>query len=187
MTRIGVIAEDESDVAVTKELIRKFKSDNSFCVRRFVGDGCGKLRNKCRAWAHQLHLQGCTVLLFIHDLDKKNLKTLRKDLVEALNPSPIAKHAILIPVEEIEAWLMCDVSALKKTFSIKKSFNLPGNPESIISPKEKLELLIWIHSGKTKRYINTVHNPTIAKHISVSSLRKCAAFREFEKFVVAEV
>lgn len=182
MIRIGVIAEDTSDVDVVKELIRKLKSPNSFCVRHFVGDGCGKLRNKCRAWANQLHLRGCTALLFIHDLDRHKLAKLRNDLVAALNPCPIAKHTIVIPIEEIEAWLMCDANALKRVFSLKRPPNLPGNPESIVSPKEKLESLVWRHSGKKRRYINTVHNAAIAKLTTVSSLRKCSAFHDFERF-----
>jgi len=187
MTRIGVIAEDSSDVDVAKELIKKIKSSNSFCVRHFAADGCGKLRNKCRAWAHQLHLKGCSVLLLIHDLDKRKLAQLRGDLIAALSPCPIAKHAIIIPIEEIEAWLMCDAKALKRVFSLKKSPNLPGNPEYLVSPKEKLESLIWRVSGKTKRYINTVHNAAIAKQATVSSLRKCPAFHEFERFVKTEL
>ena len=40
MTRIGVIAEDSSDIEVIKELIKKLKSPSSFCVRHFVGNGC---------------------------------------------------------------------------------------------------------------------------------------------------
>ena len=114
MTRIGVIAEDSSDIDVVKELILKLKSPRSFCVRHFVGNGCGKLRNKCRAWANQLHLNGCSALLFIHDLDRNKPAKLRTDLTAALTPCPIVKHVIVIPIEEIEAWLMCDASAFKK-------------------------------------------------------------------------
>ena len=187
MTRIGVIAEDTSDVEVTKALLLKLKSPKSFCVRHFVGDGCGKLRNKCRAWAQQLHLRGCSALLLIHDLDRRDLAQLHRDLVAALEPCPITKHAIVIPIEEIEAWLMCDANALKRVFSLKKLPKLPGNPELVTSPKERLESLIWIQSRKTRRYIHTVHNVTIAKQVTVSSLRKCSAFRHFERFVRTEL
>ena len=187
MIRIGVIAEDTSDVDVVKELIRKLKAPNSFCVRYFVGDGCGKLRNKCRAWAYQLHLIGCTSLLFLHDLDRHKLEQLRRDLFAALNPCPIAKHTIVIPIEEIEAWLMCDANALKHVFNLKKTPNLRGNPEFIVSPKEKLELLVWRHSGKTRRYINTVHNAAIAKQVNITSLRRCSAFHEFERFLKTDL
>ena len=93
----------------------------------------------------------------------------------------------MIPIEEIEAWLMCDANAVKRVFGLKKKPNLPNNPESIVSPKEKLESLVWRHSGKTRRYINTVHNVAIAKHSNIASLRKCAAFHPFENFIRVEV
>ncbi len=183
MIRIGVIAEDISDIDVVKALLLKLITRNSFCVRHFVGDGCGKLRNKCHAWANQLRLMGCSSLLFVHDLDRHRVEQLRRDLVEALSPCPIAKNAIVIPVEEIEAWLMSDSEAIKRVFSLKRAPNLTGNPESIVSPKEKLESLVWRLSGKRRRYINTVHNAEIAKLTAISSLRRCSAFHEFERFV----
>ena len=77
---------------------------------------------------------------------------------------------------------MCDAKALMRVFSLKKLPNLPGNPESIVSPKGKLESLVWRHSGKTRRYINTAHNVAIAKQTAISSLRKCSAFHDFERF-----
>jgi hypothetical protein len=187
MTRVGIIAEDESDVQVARELILKFKSKNSFCIKHFLGHGCGKIRHKCATWSKQLYLKGCSVLILLHDLDRNNKKQLREDIEKALYPCPISENIIVIPVEEIEAWLMCDVNALKKTFSIKKSFKLPNNPESIVSPKEKLEQIIWIYSGKTKRYLHTQHNAVIAKNIPVAALQKCPAFHDFAKFVKTAV
>jgi hypothetical protein len=187
MTKVGVLAEDNSDVEVVHELIKKFKSPQSFCIRRFTADGCGKLKYKCRAWSQQLFLKGCTVLLLLHDLDKKNLKELRRDLSASLTPCPISKHVIIIPIEEIEAWLLSDPKALKDAFSFKSMPKLSGNPEKIISPKEKLESLVWRLFGKKKRYLNTVHNAVIAKHASIQSLRKCSAFHAFECFIRKEL
>jgi len=187
MTKIGVIAEDTSDIEVVKELIRKFQPPSSFCVRHFVGNGCGKLRTKSRAWADQLRLRGCSCLLFLHDLDRHNPSKLRSDLVAALSPCPIPKHAIVIPIEEIEAWLMCDPSAIMRVFSLRIPPKLPGNPESIVNPKEKLESLVWRLSGKRRRYINTVHNAAIAKALNISLLRKCSAFDEFERFINSDL
>ena len=82
---------------------------------------------------------------------------------------------------------MCDPSALKRVFFLKKLPKLPANPEFVMSPKEKLESLVWVHSGKTRRYINTVHNSAIARHAKIPSLRRCSAFREFERFVRTEI
>ena len=54
-------------------------------------------------------------------------------------------------------------------------------------PKEKLEELIWRHSGKTRRYIDAVHNQKIAKQVKISELKKCPAFLEFRRFIEAEL
>jgi len=187
MIKIGVLAEDNSDVEVIRELLQKVAKSRPFAVRSFVGHGCGKLRNKCHDWAHQLYLKGCAMLLLIHDLDRRKLPALRTDLVKALGNCSIAKHSIIIPVQELEAWLLCDANALKKTFSMKKLPKIPGNPEFINDPKEKLDALIWHCSGKTQRYMNTIHNQKIAKHVEISELKKCQAFLEFEKFIKAEM
>lgn len=187
MIRIGVLAEDDSDVAVLRELIGKLSKPKSFSIRSFVGHGCGKLRSKCRDWAHQLHLKGCTVLLLVHDLDSRRLSELRAELNRSLCPCPVSKHSIIIPVQELESWLLCDANALKIAFSLKRLPKLPGSPEAVNDPKEKLEELIWRNSGKTRRYINAVHNQKIARHVKISELKKCPAFREFCHFVQAEL
>jgi len=64
---------------------------------------------------------------------------------------------------------------------------LPGNPEFVNDPKEKLEELIWHHSGKTRRYINAVHNAVIAKNVSINQLKKCPAFQEFRRFIETQL
>ena len=87
----------------------------------------------------------------------------------------------------VQAWLMSDSNALRRAFSLKKTPKIVGNPENIVDPKGKLESLVWRLSGKTKRYINAVHNAVIAKQVSVTSLRKCSAFHEFERFVRNEI
>ena len=68
--KIGVIAEDSSDVEVICEILEKYMDSSSFSVRKFVGNGCGKLRNKCDAWARLLIKMGCDHLLLFHDLDR---------------------------------------------------------------------------------------------------------------------
>jgi hypothetical protein len=180
--KVGVIAEEDNDVDVVHVLLKKITPRRSFCIRSFVGHGCGKLRYKGRVWASQLANRGCSVLLFIHDLDRQRLNQLRTELEEALKPCPIQPYLIVIPIEELEAWLLADANALRGSFNLKKRPKSVANPESIADPKRFLEAMIWSHSEKKKRYVNTIHNVRIAEHIDVSALRKCSAFRPFEKF-----
>lgn len=184
--RVGILAEDDSDVAVIRLLLSKMTPRRSFGVRSFVGHGCGKLRYKARVWASQLADRGCSILLLIHDLDREKLAQLRAILESALDPTPIRPYLIVIPIEELEAWLLSDANALRLAFHLKKKPKCPTSPELVSDPKRYLENLVWIASQKTKRYVNTIHNVRIAEHLGVPTLRKCKAFRPLEQFWMAQ-
>src|SRR5947208_3778433 len=175
--KVGVIAEDDSDVDVIHIILKKITPRRAFCIRTFIGHGCGKLRYKGRVWASQLASRGCYVLLFVHDLDRQDLVTLRETLQAALAPCPLQPYLIVIPIEELEAWLLTDAEALQQSFSLKRRPKCPSNPEKVVDPKRELERLIWLTSDKSKRYVNSIHNVRIAERVAVSALRKCTAFR----------
>jgi hypothetical protein len=183
MKRIGLIAEDSSDVEVINELIRKIAAGRQFTIKKFVGHGCGKIRGKCLQWAQALKNQRCSSVILLHDLDNKSLPELEKQLKDSFRPCPIKKNVIIIPVQEIEAWLLCDEVAIKKALNLKDKVTHVANPESIVDPKKRLEEIIYLRSGKTKRYINTIHNRKIAAEISLTKLRRCKSFSPLEKFL----
>ena len=183
---VGVIAEDESDVAVISRLMEKL-TKNSFVIRRFVGCGCGKIIGKCNAWATNLHIQGCRYLILVHDLDKKDLGALKLSLKKALDRCPISNHTIVIPIQEIEAWLLADSVAIAKVMNIRTPLKRISDPESINNPKEYLARLIYMKSGHTRSYINTVHNEKLARVCSINELKRCGSFRLFQKFVVENI
>jgi hypothetical protein len=179
---IGVIAEDKSDVEVIKRLLEK-TTKKPFVVRRFVGNGCGKILAKCNAWADNLYVQGCRRLIVVHDLDRNNLKALKASLEEALNGCSIPVRAIIIPIEEIEAWLLADSNAISNAMKLKIILKKIPNPESIKSPKEYLSKLVRLKSGHSRSYVNTIHNEQIAMHCSLRELKRCDSFRIFADFV----
>jgi hypothetical protein len=182
--KLGVLAEDDSDVAVLRQLLRKISPSKRFGTNKFVARGCGKLQNKCRSWAAVLAIKGCSVLIVLHDADGRDSNRLKALIQATLDPCPITPYVIVIPVEEIEAWLLSDPKALKTTFNLQKLPACPGNPGRIRDPKEYLRDLIWKTSNKSKRYVNTIHNTRIAQHVSVSALRKCKAFLPLQAFWV---
>jgi hypothetical protein len=186
-TRIGILAEERSDVEVAESLIQKIIPRKSFSIHSFVGHGCGKLRSKCRDWAQQLALRRCSALILIHDLDERRLSDLRHDLDKALNPCPVEAHMIVIPIKEIEAWLLCDGRAIKEAFGLSRIPSVPGQPEQVLRPKEKLRDLVWHCSERRTRYINSVHNRRIADALPIHSLAKCSAFTAFRRFVEGEL
>jgi len=172
--KIGIIAEDDSDVAVLRELTLKLLRPKNVGFKRFVGDGCGKLRRKCAAWARILVQQGCPCVVLVHDLDVYNEKELRATLEEAIHTAYAKAKVVLIPKREIEAWLLYDGLAIARAFKSAEPPHLPGDPESIADPKKHLRDLIW--KKYRKEYLNTVHNAPIARHINIGLLRKSASF-----------
>lgn len=75
--QIGIIAEDVSDVEVVTHILGKYVNRNEFSIRRFVGNGCGKLRNKCDSWAATLFESGCHHVMVFHDLDRHDEASLK--------------------------------------------------------------------------------------------------------------
>jgi hypothetical protein len=172
--KMGIIAEDHSDVAVVSEITRKLIRPRKLGFKSFVGNGCGKLRRKCAAWASNLVYQGCNWVLIIHDLDANDEEELRTKLTDSIQDCGAETTIVLIPKHEIEAWLMYDAAAIAAAFRESTKLPLPGNPESIRDPKKYLSELIKRKYRKT--YLNTVHNTLIARHIDVSHLRQSRSF-----------
>jgi len=178
--KIGIIAEDDSDVGVLRELtLTLLKRPMGFS--RFVGDGCGKLRRKCGAWAINLVQQGCPWIVVVHDLDQNDERELRAYLTGAIEPARAKAAVVLIPKKEIEAWLLYDARAIAQAFREPNLPQLPGKPESLSDPKKFMRDLVW--KKYRKDYLNTVHNAAIAKHIDPSRLNKSGSFAPHVVFV----
>lgn len=179
--KIGIIAEDDSDVAVIRELTLKLLGNRHIKFKRFIGHGCGKLRRKCRAWAKHLVEQGCLWLAVVHDLDLNDEQQLREQLTNAIAEVRARATVVLIPRQEIEAWLLFDANAIATAFNERRRLRLPGNPEALLNPKRCLRELIW--RSYRKDYLSTIHNELIAKHIDVLQLRRSGSFSRHPIFV----
>lgn len=178
---IGVLAEEVNDVEVIYEMTAKYVAENHFKISKFVGHGCGKLRRKCGAWAENLLRKGCTALIVLHDGDGRDAEQLRDLLSAEVSHRQFDVIVVLIPVEELEAWLLVDPAALKAVFNMPRIPKVSAKPESISDPKEHLGMLVSKHS-KTK-YLNTAHNKKIARAINKDSLSRCPSFAQFPKFI----
>jgi len=179
--RLGIIAEDDSDVSVVAEITLALLRPRQIGFNKFVGHGSGKLRRKCAAWADILVRQGCPWIVVVHDLDKHNEKSLRADLTNSVNPAGANASVILIPRQEIEAWLLYDSAAIAIAFRERQRLRLPGNPEALPDPKAYLKRLVW--KAYRKQYINTLHNSLIARRVDVATLRRSASFSPHFAFV----
>ena len=118
----------------------------------------------------------------MHDLDKRDEKELRRSLEDQVADLNYEHKVILIPIEEIEAWLLCDPAALKTVFRMAKLPKTPKSPELIPDPKQLLADIIRKNS-KTQ-YLNTIHNRRIASALSISKLGRCPSFSAYPKFLM---
>jgi hypothetical protein len=181
--KIGVIVEEINDLEVLYELTKKIIKENQFSFLHFVGHGCGKLQKKCRAWGRNLLDRGCNHIVLVHDLDRRNEKELRETLEKEMRDLEATQKVIVIPIEEMEAWLLADAKVIKEVFRLSRAPRLPSNPEKISNPKEYLARLV--REGKKSQYLNTVHNKRIAGKIPIASVRRCSSFSTFEGFLRA--
>ena len=179
--KMGVIAEENNDVDVISAITAKIVRDNSFSVAKFVGHGCGKVRRKCSAWAKNLKDKGCDLIVVIHDLDRHKESELRQDLEGKLECTEGTAALVLIPIEEMEAWLLTDGKALKAVFKMRRIPKIPKNTEAIQSPKEFLADVV--SSNSKTQYLNTTHNKKLAAEIGLDSLNQCPSFTTFPPFI----
>jgi hypothetical protein len=182
--RVGIIAEDESDVDAARVLMRRIAGSDRIGVKKFVGKGCGKIKRKCNSWASTLKAKGCKCLIVIHDLDRNGLVELREQIADALAPCPIDPHLICIPVEEMEAWWLSDPTAIHKALKLDTTPKVKGHPEKIASPKEHIGDLVNRCSKNRKVYLNTEHNAAIAAELDFERAKRCDSFTPFFAFVV---
>lgn len=183
--KIGVVAEDVSDVHVVNAIISKYLKANDFSVKHFVGQGCGKIKVKCKAWVDNLSKQGCGHVFVFHDLDRNDERELRAELLGKIKDCGLKNSLIVIPTEELEAWLLSDMDAIKSVFNIKTELKRIADVEAVKSPKEHLAKLIRKSSNKI--YVNTVHNKKIAEKIEIEQLSRCESFKPFGLYLSERV
>lgn len=179
--KLGVIAEDKSDVEVVSAILEKYAPKNDFVVKKFVGNGCGRLRNKCRTWTETLLKGGCAHVLIFHDLDRNEEAKLFKALRDKVPVREFPNSLIVIPIEEMEAWLLADEDAISKAFSLKQSLKRVPDPENVQSPKEEIGHIVW--SAAKKRYVNTVHNVKIASVASRDNFMRCSSYAKLDEYL----
>jgi polysaccharide pyruvyl transferase WcaK-like protein len=88
--KLGILAEDDSDVEVLRRVLAKIAPAKRFGTNRFVGHGCGKLKHKCRSWAAVLASRGCSVLIVLHDSDKQGSRAVKTAIEAQLKTMPVS-------------------------------------------------------------------------------------------------
>ncbi|MBB6431573.1 DUF4276 family protein [Algisphaera agarilytica] len=178
--KLAILAEDVSDCDVLKNVVRLLEPGIGFSFKAKGYNGCSGLLRKGFRDMKSWHQQGVDRFLICHDADSNSPEDVcakvKRDVIRKSGATCLS--CIAVPVEEIEAWLVADESAIK---TVLPKFNFSGhpNPESINSPKEWLEKKSRAQNGRPL-YAHKVFNPRVAEVLDLSVVKKkCPSFEKF--------
>ncbi|MGZ5550880.1 MAG: DUF4276 family protein [Nitrososphaeraceae archaeon] len=185
-----VITEDSSDFNCLKTLIKRLsKREGPISVAGRGYSCCGDMLNKGWSLLKSYDNQGYSKFIICYDRDNDSSQNRYEQIVsKIIKPSEINKKSknaicILIPTEEIEAWILADIQAVSKVIPSWNPDQKFTHPEGIQNPKEKLEKLSRADKHRPL-YSHKVHNERVMAHIDLNVLKKkCPSFVELAKFV----
>lgn len=184
MTRFAVLGEHRSDAETIVVLMKRLLHDDRASIRLKGYNGCSQLRRKGAKQIRLFANLGANRFVVCHDADGPDPapahEKVRREVVE---PSGVQESCcILIPVEELEAWIIADERAISQTIP---TFASPAvsNPEGQNDPKE------WIiRQSKQNRsrplYVPSMHNARVAKYLDLDRVaEKCPSFKPLVAFL----
>jgi hypothetical protein len=180
----GVLGEDDSDVETLKVLIRRLAKQDRLPVRGKGFDGGAKLLRKGASALRTLSSLGCKRFVVCHDADghdpSERLQSVREEIIKRAEVP--GESCIVIPVQELEAWILADVAAVTNIFTGWTPGSV-SNPEGIAKAKEYLEKLS--RAGLSRpRYSHATHNARVADYLDLGIVhQKCPSFRPLAAFV----
>ena len=182
----AVLGEHRSDAETLVVIIKRLLGDDRASILRKGFNGCGELCRKGASHIRQFGDRGATHFVVCHDADGPDpapvLSKVREMIVDPAHVA--ATCCIVVPVQELEAWIIADEAAIAKTIPSLKLKPLP-QPESRSDPKE------WLVRQSRKRrsrplFTPTMHNRRVAEHLDLKTVAdKCPSFRPLVDFVRA--
>lgn len=185
----AVLAEDRSDAEALVVLVKRIIGKENTKVYSKGFSCCGELCRKAGSYLVNFADQGATRFIICHDSDGEDPAAIRQKVRESI---PVRlnlgafDHRIIVPVQELEAWIIADedaISAVIPSLKIKPQ----RWPETITDPKE------WLvresRTGQSKPlYASTAWNARVAFHLNIDKVRKkCKSFEELVGFVRLEM
>lgn len=184
----AVLAEDKSDVECLKVLIRRIANDESLKIAGKGFKGCAKMLDDGWKDLEKLQDKNYDKFIICYDRDKdRSQKRYEEVITKIIKPAKINKNknkiCILIPTEEIEAWILADIQAVSAVITSWNPTENFSTPEAVINPKEKLTHLSQIRKSKPL-YGHATHNPKILKKVDLDIVKKkCPSFRVLANFI----
>jgi hypothetical protein len=185
--RYAALGEDRSDARTLAVFIRRLAEDPSLHVKSEGYDGCAQLLRKGARVLDLLYAQGYERFVVAYDADRcapeERYEEARRRI---LVPSRVSAAAccIVVPVQEIEAWLLADVAAVAKRWPGWRTEEF-HHPERVRDPKETLEKLSR-DARQRPRYNHATDNEVVARDVDLGVIeRKCPSFQALARFVRA--
>ena len=183
MTRyIGLICEDTSDYEVFENILSKYTPKNSYKIKKYISSGSGRLESKCHRWVENLLKDSCCIVFILRDSDGEIPSKIKSRINKKITHNA---NAIVVPITEIESWLLTNAKALKEVFNLQKVPKLSVNPETLKDPKARLSEIVYCHrTNKYLKYSNTKDNLKIVEKLSISDLSKCSSYKDLNDELV---
>lgn len=184
---IGVIGEDQSDVDMLTQLIRRLANNQRLEIKTKGYRGCGEMLRKGAAQLKAYNTAyDCRRFVVCYDSDRsapqERMDQLKREIIDRSGLH--SEFCALVPTQEIESWILADLHAVTKVITSWVPDKDISNPESINDPKEFLEKLS--RRFKKPLYSHAVHNPKIAVHLDLDKVSaKCMSFRPLVDFIRA--
>jgi hypothetical protein len=184
----GIIAEDNNDIECLSILINRLSKVINPSIKKKGYSGCSQMLRKGHAALKNFNQRGCTKFIICYDRDKETEQKRYEEVINKLiTPSGIKSKnntiCILIPSEEIEAWILADIQAVSNVIPSWKPKKIFNHPETVTNPKEILTNLSRVEKPKPL-YIYTIHNQKVLEYIDISVVsQKCPSFKVLVDFV----
>ena len=178
----GVLGEDTSDVKMLQVFIRRLAGDRSIKMRCKGFSGCANLLKDGTNVLRAMLDLGCSRFVVCYDADGPDPADHKEKVMSRIvRPAGVTDNCcVLVPVQEIEAWILADIESITRIFSSWRPVAI-SNPEAIERPKEHLKTLSRAFGI---RYDHVVYNERVAAHLNLQTVcGKCPSFRPLLEFV----
>lgn len=123
------------DILTEEAMTKIIASKQRFKIRYSLGKkGCGYLTSNLEKFNT---LANSHYVLLVLDLDNKNDLQDFKNNIEGQVRNKNEKLKIIVPVREIESWLLADREGLSNFLAVSKD-KIDREPELLLDPKEKI-------------------------------------------------
>lgn len=184
---IAVLCEERSSVDFLKTLIPRMSKNAVVKGQSF--DGVGELLKRGASAIGALHRIGCSQFIVCADADAARGDLRREEIIQrifrtcCLDREQLAKSCALIAVQEIEAWILANLSCVSKIITKWRPDDI-SRSEAISEPKEQLLRMSRKDGHGRELYRPPEHNGKIGSVIDYDKVAKsCPSFRPLVELV----